>query len=100
MSNMEITFFRILREANVTDDMAQAAVESLEEHIAVKIKDANRSLEIRLNLLIAITTLSGVIGGYLTLLSRQPAVRIRSVGGLRAPFFCCLLARKSAKQTP
>ena len=70
MSNMEITFFRILREANVTDDMAQAAVESLEEHIAVKIKDANRSLEIRLNLLIAITTLSGVIGGYLTLLNK------------------------------
>lgn len=70
MSNMEITFFRILREANVTDDMAQDAVESLEEHIAVKIKDANRSLEIRLNLLIAITTLSGVIGGYLTLLNK------------------------------
>ena len=70
MPNMEITFFRVLREAKVTDDMAQAAVESLEEHIAVKIKEANRSLEIRLNLLIAITTISGAIGGYIALFTK------------------------------
>ena len=40
MSNMEITFFRVLREAKVTDDMAQAAVESLEEHIAEEAAEA------------------------------------------------------------
>lgn len=70
MSNMEITFFRVLREAKVKDDLAQAAVESLEEHVAVKIKEATRSLEIRLNLLIAITTLASAIGGYIALLGK------------------------------
>lgn len=70
MSNMEITFFRVLREAKVSDDLAQTAVESLEEHIAMKIKEANRSVEIRLNLLIAITTIASAIGGYVSLIDK------------------------------
>lgn len=70
MSNMEITFFRVLREAKVSDDLAQAAVESLEAHVAEKVKEATRSLEIRLNMLIAITTISTAIGGYVAFLMK------------------------------
>lgn len=70
MSNMEITFFRALRQAKVSDDLAQQAAEALEEFVAVKIKEATRSLEIRLNLLIAITTLASAIGGYIAILGK------------------------------
>ncbi len=68
MSSMEINFYRALRAAKVSEALAQTAVESLEEAIAMKVKEANRSLEIRMNFLIALTVLSTALGGYIAYL--------------------------------
>ena len=41
---MQVTLFRALRYAKVGNDDAQAVVEELEGHIAVKITEANQQL--------------------------------------------------------
>ncbi len=68
---MQVTLFRALRNAKVGNDDAQAVVEELEGHIAVKITEANQQLvtELRiqrwaLGFLAIVTTISAGIGGY------------------------------------
>lgn len=68
---MQLTLFRALRNAKVGNDDAQAVVEELEGHIAVKITEANQQLvtELRiqrwaLGFLAIVTTISAGIGGY------------------------------------
>jgi hypothetical protein len=65
MPNMEIRFYRALRAAKVSEELSQQCVEALENEVSMKIKEATRSLELRLNLLIALTVLSSAIGGYI-----------------------------------
>lgn len=68
---MQVTLFRALRNAKVGNDDAQAVVEELEGHIAVKITEANQQLVIELRIqrwalgfLAIVTTISAGIGGY------------------------------------
>lgn len=68
---MQVTLFRALRNAKIGNDDAQAVVEELEGHIAVKITEANQQLvtELRiqrwaLGFLAIVTTISAGIGGY------------------------------------
>ena len=68
---IQVTLFRALRNAKVGNDDAQAVVEELEGHIAVKITEANQQLvtELRiqrwaLGFLAIVTTISAGIGGY------------------------------------
>lgn len=68
---MQVTLFRALRNAKVGNHDAQAVVEELEGHIAVKITEANQQLvtELRiqrwaLGFLAIVTTISAGIGGY------------------------------------
>ena len=58
---MQVTLFRALRNAKVGNDDAQAVVEELEGHIAVKITEANQQA---LGFLAIVTTISAGIGGY------------------------------------
>ena len=62
--NMPIIFYRVLKNAKIADDLAQQAVEALEDHIAVKIKEANKALEFKMNILIAMNAIAFTIGGY------------------------------------
>ena len=68
---MHVTLFRALRAAKVGNDDAEAVVDQLEGHIAVKITEANQQLvaELRiqrwaLGILAILTTVSAGIGGY------------------------------------
>ncbi len=68
---MQVTLFRALRNAKVGNDDAQAVVEELEGHIAVKITEANKELvgELKsqrwvLGFLLIVTTISAGLGGY------------------------------------
>lgn len=68
---MQVTLSRALRNAKVGNDDAQAVVEELEGHIAVKITEANQQLVIELRIqrwalgfLAIVTTISAGIGGY------------------------------------
>jgi hypothetical protein len=70
MSNMEITFYRALIGVGVSEELAQAVVEAMEKHMAEKIKEANRALEFRTNVVIVITTISAAIGGYLAIIAK------------------------------
>ena len=62
--NMEITFFRVLKDAKVGDDLAQQAVEALESHIAMKVEEATKSLNVKVSILIAMNAIAISIGGY------------------------------------
>ena len=68
---MQVTLFRALRNAKVGNDDAEAVVEQLEGHIAVKITEAKQQLvaELRiqrwaLGFLAVLTAISAGIGGY------------------------------------
>lgn len=68
---MQIDFYRALRSAKIGDDTAQQVVKALEEHIAMKIQEANKGLREQMkitNILLAflsvIMTISAAIGGY------------------------------------
>lgn len=68
---MHVTLFRALRNAKVGNDDAEAVVDQLEGHIAVKITEANQQLvaELRiqrwgLGILTVLTAISASIGGY------------------------------------
>jgi hypothetical protein len=65
MPNLTITFYRALIDAKVPEPQAQLVVEAMEAEIAMKIKEATHSIELRINLLIGLTLLSTAIGGYL-----------------------------------
>jgi hypothetical protein len=46
---MQLTLFKALRSARIPTDEATAAVRSIESHIAVKVTEANKALEGKLD---------------------------------------------------
>jgi hypothetical protein len=63
---MQLTLFKAFQSLKLDDDTATKVVEALEEHIAVKIKEANAGLEAKLNavlwLLGTMTLMLAIIG--------------------------------------
>ena len=68
---MHIKLFRALKAANVSDDAAAEVVEAIEEYIAVKVQEANKSLEAQLK---AQTWVIGAVGFVLGIIGLAPAV--------------------------
>lgn len=74
---MHITLFKALRTINLNDDQATQVVAELEEYIAVKVTEANKGLEAKLDAQDAkLNTLTWVIGStglLIAVLSLAPA---------------------------
>ncbi len=68
---MHIPLYQALKAIKVDDDRAAKVVSTLEEHIAVKISEANKGLEARLT---ALTWLMGYIGILLTMMGLAPII--------------------------
>ena len=68
---MHIKLFRALKAANVSDDAAAEVVEAVEEYIAVKVQEANKTLEAQLK---AQTWVIGAVGFVLSIIGLAPAL--------------------------
>lgn len=68
---MHIKLFRALKAANVSDDAAAEVVEAVEEYIAVKVQEANKTLEAQLK---AQTWVIGAVGAVLAVIGLAPAL--------------------------
>lgn len=66
---MQLTLFKALQSLKLDDDTATKVIEALEEHIAMKIKEANAGIEAQLK---AQTWVIGTIGVMLALISLAP----------------------------
>jgi hypothetical protein len=65
---MQVDLFRALQSIKVPDERAATVVEKLEEHIAVKINEANKGLEAKLDALRSQITFIGIMLGLATLI--------------------------------
>jgi len=70
-NQMHIKLFRALKAANVSDDAAAEVVEAVEEYIAVKVQEANKTLEAQLK---AQTWVIGAVGFVLSIIGLAPAL--------------------------
>ena len=61
---MHVTLFKALKSVNLTDDQATEVVKTVEEYIAVKITEANKNLEARIQ---ALTYAIAAVGGLIAL---------------------------------
>lgn len=68
---MHVPLYQALKAIKVSDEQAAKVVESLEEHIAVKISEATKGLEAQLK---AQTWLLGFIGAILAVTGLAPAL--------------------------
>ncbi len=68
---MHITLYQALKSIKIDDEKAAAVVQSVEEHMAMKISDATKGLEAELR---AIKWLLGFIGVLLTIVSFGPII--------------------------
>lgn len=63
---MQVQLFKALQSINIPDDVATQVVEKLESHIAMKVSDANKALESKID---TTNRLIVVIGFILTALT-------------------------------
>ncbi len=68
---MHITLYQALKSVKIGDDQAAKVVGTLEEHIAVKITEANKGLEAKLA---AQNWLLGFIGTMLAIIGLTPII--------------------------
>jgi hypothetical protein len=68
---MQIPLYQALKSIKIADEQASAVVAALEEHIAMKISDATKGLEVQLR---AQTWLLGFIGTMLAIIGLAPIV--------------------------
>jgi hypothetical protein len=65
--------YQAVKSIKISDDQAAKVVESLEEHMAMKITEATQGLQAQLK---ALTWLLGYIGAVLTIMGLAPAIAI------------------------
>jgi hypothetical protein len=68
---MQIPLYQALKSIKIINEQASAVVAALEEHIAMKISDATKGLEVQLR---AQTWLLGFIGTMLAIIGLAPIV--------------------------
>jgi hypothetical protein len=68
---MQISLYQALKSIRIGDEQAADVVQSLEEHIAVKISDATKGIEAQLR---ALTWLMGFIGTMLAIIGLAPII--------------------------
>jgi hypothetical protein len=68
---MQISLYQALKSIKIGDEQAADVVQSLEEHIAVKISDATKGIEAQLR---ALTWLMGFIGTMLAIIGLAPII--------------------------
>lgn len=68
---MHIKLFRALKTAKVSEDDAAEVVKAIEEYIAVKVQEANKTLEAQLK---AQTWVIGAVGAVLAVIGLAPAI--------------------------
>ncbi len=71
---MQVDLFRALQLINVPDDHAATVVEKVEEHISVRINEANKGLEAKLDALRSQITFIGIMLGLATLIIASATV--------------------------
>jgi hypothetical protein len=68
---MQIPLYQALKSIKIGDEQAAQAVQSLEEHIAMKISEATKGIEAQLR---ALTWLMGFIGTMLAIIGLTPII--------------------------
>jgi hypothetical protein len=68
---MHISLYQALKSIRIADDKAADVVATLEEYMAVKIRDANKGLEAQLR---ALTWMMGFIGTMLAIIGLTPII--------------------------